>query len=109
MMGTSETPTMVIFRGGFSADWRVVSRLLELEARGAHFELKPDGGFRVVPPCVLTPQDREFLRAHRDEARRVVHHQADDSHLFSDSRKDVQADVRSVKRNDVDEGAEAKR
>jgi hypothetical protein len=41
-----ETGTLVVFTGGFSADWRVVSRLLDLEARGATFELKADGGFR---------------------------------------------------------------
>lgn len=86
MPATSEAPALVHFRGGFVADWAVVSRLLDLEARGARFELKPDGGFRVVPSSVLMPEDTAFLRAHRNEARRVLEYQANDSHLFSDMR-----------------------
>jgi hypothetical protein len=78
--------TLVTFRGGFVADWAVVSRLLALEQRGARFELKDDGGFRVIPPNVLTTEDTDFLRAHRAEARRVLEYQADDSHLFTDAR-----------------------
>ena len=75
---------LVTFRGGFVAAEAVVIRLNDLEFRGARFVLKPDGGFRVVPADVLTPDDTRFLRAHRDEARRVLEYQADDSHLFSD-------------------------
>ena len=51
------------------------------EKRGGRFELEPDGGFRVIPPSVLTADDTAFLRA-RDEARQVLEYQADDSHLF---------------------------
>lgn len=47
MPATSEV-VLVAFRGGFVANAAVVSRLLELEARGARFELKSDGGFRVT-------------------------------------------------------------
>lgn len=77
MPATSEA-TVVVFRGGFSADWRVVSLLLDLERRGARFILKPDGGFRVEPAQLLTPEEIRFLRAHRDEARRVLSYNADD-------------------------------
>lgn len=76
-MATTSEPALVTFRGGFVADWAVVSCLLDLEARGARFELKADGGFRVLPSSVLTPDDTAFLRAHRDEARRVLEYQAD--------------------------------
>ena len=72
---------LVTFRGGFVADWNVVSRLLMIEARGGCFELTSDGGFRVTPASVLTPEDIDFLRRHRDEARRILQYQADDSHL----------------------------
>jgi hypothetical protein len=77
---------LVVFRGGVFAALAVVMRLNDLEFRGARFVLKPDGGFRVVPPAVLSPADTAFLRLHRDEARRVLEYQADDAHLFTDRR-----------------------
>ena len=73
---------LVTFRGGFVAAWSVVQRLLELERRGARFELLAEGRFRVVPPDLLTADDVRFLRGHRDEARQAIRHQADDSTLF---------------------------
>jgi hypothetical protein len=76
---------LVTFRGGFVADWAIVRRLLDLEARGARFELVDGGRFRVLPLSVLTADDSAFLRANRNEARRVLEHQANDSHLFSDT------------------------
>jgi hypothetical protein len=63
---------LVTFRDGFVARWSTVQRLLDLEARGAHFELLPEDRFRVTPPSVLTPGDVAFLRAHRDEVRQVI-------------------------------------
>ena len=80
MLGISEA-VLVTFRGGFVADWAVVRHLLGLEARGARFELKPGGGFRIVPASVLTATDSAFLRGHRDEARRVLDYQADSTAL----------------------------
>lgn len=71
-MTSSDAPAFVTFRGGFVADWQVVSRLLDIEARGATFEPVEDGRFRVVPADLLTPADRTFLRQRRDEARRVI-------------------------------------
>ena len=65
------------------ADWTVVQRLLEIEARGCSFRLEESGRFRVLPPDRLTSNDVAFLRAHRDEARQVLEYQADDSHLFT--------------------------
>ena len=80
---TSDPATaLVTFRGGFVADWSVVSRLLQIETRGGCFELTSTGGFRVTPGSILTPEDVSFLRQHRDEARRVLQYQADDSHLM---------------------------
>jgi hypothetical protein len=59
-MPTSSEPgaTLVTFRGGFVADWQLVERLLEIEARGAVFDLVDGGRFRVVPGHVLTEGDR---------------------------------------------------
>jgi hypothetical protein len=78
----SDAPLLVTFRDGFVANWLVVQRLLDLEFRGATFELVEAGRFKVVPASLLTADDVQFLRAHRDEARRVLQYQADDSHLF---------------------------
>jgi len=77
---------LVTFKHGFIAAYPVVAKLLDLEARGATFELLADGRFRVNPGTVLTDDDRTFLREHRDEAKRVIEYQADDTHLFSDQR-----------------------
>ena len=80
---SSKSPALVTFRGGFVADWAVVQRLLDIEARGCSFRLEDGGRFRVIPPDWLTPEDVAFLRARRDEARQVLEYQADDSHLFT--------------------------
>jgi hypothetical protein len=77
MLAPSETPTLVTFRGGFVATWPVVAKLIDLEFRGARFELLDGGRFRVIPPSVLTADDVAFLKAHRDEARRVIQYDAD--------------------------------
>jgi hypothetical protein len=69
---SSTTPAFVTFRGGVVADWRVVRRLLELEARGCRFTLEEGGRFRVVPFDRLTTDDATFLREHRDAARLVL-------------------------------------
>ncbi len=57
----SPSSNLVTFRGGFTADWSVVVRLLEIEAKGVRFELADRGRFRVVPGSALTPVDRSFL------------------------------------------------
>ncbi len=81
-MASSEQ-RLVTFKGGFIASLELVERLLAIEARGARFV--PVGGrFKVDPLSTLTPEDTTFLKAHRDEARRVLAYQADDSHLFVD-------------------------
>jgi hypothetical protein len=69
----SASPVQVItFRGGFTADWGIVARLLDLEARGLRFELSDGGRFRVAPVSVLTAADRAFLIAHRDGVHGIV-------------------------------------
>ena len=73
---TSDTPRLVIFRGGFSADWTVVSALLTLEAKGATFELLDNGLIRVRPPGLLDDASRMFLREHRAEVRRILAYEA---------------------------------
>ena len=80
----SSKDRLVTFRGGFVASLGVVERLLAIEARGARFVPLAGGRFKVDPPSVLTPEDTTFLKANRDEARRVLAYQADDSHLFTD-------------------------
>ena len=65
---------LVTFKAGFVAPWLVVARLLDLEARGARFELVDGGRFRVRPSSVLTDADRAFLREHRDAARACINY-----------------------------------
>lgn len=65
-------PALVTFRGGFVADWHLVARLLDIEARGCTFQPEDNGRFRVTPADRLTPADRTVLRARRDEARRII-------------------------------------
>jgi hypothetical protein len=72
MPARSEAAQVVTFKGGFAADWAVVSRLMNLEARGARFHLLNGGRFKVDPPSELTADDVAFLRARRDEARQVL-------------------------------------
>jgi hypothetical protein len=69
---TSSEPVLVTLRGGVVADCVVVSRLLQLEARGCRFTLEPEGRFRVSPANQLSADDRTFLRQHRDQARLVL-------------------------------------
>ena len=83
MPACSDPSGLVTFRGGFVADWAVVARLLDIEARGCSFRLEAGGRFRILPPERLTREDVAFLRARRDEARRVIEYEADDSHLFA--------------------------
>jgi hypothetical protein len=73
----SDTPTIVTLRGGLAVSWSVVAKLIDLEFRGAKFELLDDGHFKVVPSSVLTADDTAFLKAHRDEARRVIEYDVD--------------------------------
>ena len=86
-MHLSSDVQLVIFRGGFTARLDVVLRLLSIEARGGRFIAVAGGAFKVDPSDVLTPEDRAFVWQYRDECRRVLAYQADDSHLFSDATK----------------------
>jgi hypothetical protein len=58
-----------------------LERLWAIEGRGATFVLTDDGGFLVTPRGIVTDSEHVFLLEHRDEARRLVRFQADDSHL----------------------------
>ena len=70
---SDRTAELVIFRGGFVADMALVSRLIDIEARGVRFRVEPDGRFRAVPPGKLTPEDVQIiLRQRRDEARAII-------------------------------------
>jgi hypothetical protein len=73
---TSDT-ALVTLTGGLVVPVRVLRVLWTLEDRGARFELKPNGGFKVIPSSVLTADETVFLRQHRDEARRVLEYQAE--------------------------------
>lgn len=72
---------VVTFRDGTVASLAVLERLWAIEGRGATFVLTDDGGFLVTPRGIVTDSEHVFLLEHRDEARRLVRFQADDSHL----------------------------
>jgi hypothetical protein len=72
---------LITFRDGTVASLAVLERLWAIEARGGVFVLTDDGGFQVTPQGLLTANERVFLLEHRDDARRLVRYQADDSHL----------------------------
>jgi hypothetical protein len=81
MTSVAEASQLVTFRDGTTASLAVLERLWAIEARGGTFVPTNDGGFRVEPSGRMTPSEQAFLRTHRDEARRLVRYQADDSHL----------------------------
>lgn len=83
---SSDSATAVVtLRGGVTVNLAVLLKLLEIEARGCRFEVLPDQRICVRPPGQLTVAEIEFLKEHRDEARRIVEYQADDSHLRTDN------------------------
>jgi hypothetical protein len=81
MTASSKSIKLVLFRGGFVADWEVVRRLLDVESRGCTFSLEADGRFAIRPPSVLTADDINFFRAHQREARQVIGYNADTCEL----------------------------
>ena len=78
MAGASKVITL---RGGVVASLAVLERLWAIEARGGTFVLTDNGGYDIEPEGILTHTERVFLLEHRDEARRLVRYQADDSYL----------------------------
>jgi hypothetical protein len=72
---------VITLRDGTVVSLAVLKCLWAIEARGGRLNRTDDGGFQVMPQGIVTPNDRVFLREHRDEARRLVRYQADDSHL----------------------------
>jgi hypothetical protein len=69
---SSDKDAIVTLRGGVVVELAVLKVLWSLEDRGAKFLLKSDGGFRVEPAALLTAAETQFLRQHRNEARRVL-------------------------------------
>ena len=78
MAGASK---LITFRDGTVASLAVLERLWAIEARGGVFVLTDNGGYDIEPEGLLTANERVFLLEHREEARRLVRYEADDSHL----------------------------
>ena len=78
---------VITLRDGTVVSLAVLECLWAIEARGGRLNRTDDGGFQVTPQGIVTPNDRVFLREHRDEARRLVRDQADDSHLTGQTRR----------------------
>jgi hypothetical protein len=80
----------VIFRDGMTANTEVLKALWAIEnaTDGVTFVLTDESpGYRIeiegrkAPDDFLSYAQRMFLLQHRDEVRRLVWYQADDSHL----------------------------
>jgi hypothetical protein len=71
----------VIFRDGTTANPEVLKTLWDIEDRGGRFVCTGETGYRIEPEELLSYTQRMFLIQHRDEVRRLVRYQADDSHL----------------------------
>ena len=78
---SSDTALVVTLSGGVTVSCAVLAKLLDIEARGCSFELLADGRICIRPAGRLQPEEIAFLKQHRDEARRILEYQADDSHL----------------------------
>ena len=78
MAGASK---LITFRDGTVASLAILERLWAIEARGGRFVLTDNGGYDIEPEGILRHHERLFLLEYRDEARRLVRDQADDSHL----------------------------
>lgn len=72
MSSEAGVPTCLVCKGGVSFLTSVVLAVIHIEAAGGRFSLLDNDRFRVDPGDVLTDIDRDFLRAHRDEVRRVL-------------------------------------
>jgi hypothetical protein len=68
---------IVILKGGVVADVAVVVKLLDIERRGATFQLLEAGRFHVVLANVLSAEDAAFLRQHQDQARKLLEYDVD--------------------------------
>jgi hypothetical protein len=79
----SDAAVVVTLRGGVTVSSDVLVKLLDIEARCCTFKLLANGRICITPSGRLSPEEIDFLRRHRDEARRVLEYQADDSHLRS--------------------------
>jgi hypothetical protein len=77
----AQSEKTVTFLDGTVASLPVVQCLWKIEARGATFVLLDGDGFRIEPSSCITPDEQVFLKAHREEAGRIVRYVADDTHL----------------------------
>ena len=77
-MAPSKTVT---FRDGTVASLPVLQCLWNIEARGGTFVLLDGDGFRIEPTSCITPAEQTFLKAHREEAGKLVRYVVDDTHL----------------------------
>jgi len=68
----SASDVIVTLTGGLVVPVEVISRMIDLEDRGASFHLESDGRFRVSPATLLTAADVQFLRSHKDLVREAV-------------------------------------
>jgi hypothetical protein len=62
----------VMLKGGFVVSVEAIRLCLDLEARGCTSELDGVDGFAIGPKYLLTDDDRQQLRLHRDAVAAVL-------------------------------------
>jgi hypothetical protein len=92
---TGSRSKTITLRHGKVVSLSVMLRLWAIEARGGRFNVSAGGGLQVTPRGSVTPTDCAFLREHRDEARRLVEYQPDDSCLTGHTAPETFASVSS--------------
>ena len=73
-MTPSEPVEPVVLRGGTTVAFAALQLAWALEGRGLTFRVAEDGRLLIGPRHLLTPADREAIRAHRDELVVLVHY-----------------------------------
>jgi len=63
---------LVALRGGLAVPVSALRILWDLEAREFDVRMADDGALLVTPGSSLTPVDRQTIRRHRDDLRRLV-------------------------------------
>jgi hypothetical protein len=71
-MTTITGPELVVLRGGVTVPLDAVRLLLDLEQRGVDLHVDEDGAVVCRPGRLLTRDDREFIKMHRDGLKALL-------------------------------------
>ncbi len=66
------SPEVLSLRDGFEIETAVIEWLLDATDRGLRLELTAEGGLRLGPKALATPDDLVFARRYCDDLRRAI-------------------------------------